>query len=100
MGGKKDAAYITDLLQGQMEDLFLEDKHQTMFGTLKYTTDLIFFDGVSKVQKTREILTVRYLCTHCLKGAEHAVALFFSDITKLPLICVGFVVHLIFKWCI
>ena len=90
MGGKKDAAYIADLCQGQMEDLFSEDKHQTMFGTLKDTTNLFFFDGASNVQKAGEILTVHYPRVHCLKGAAHAVVFFLSDIAKLPPICVSF----------
>jgi hypothetical protein len=73
-GGKKDATYVAKLFEPHLEQL---DPH-------KNSVDLFYFDGASNVQKAGRILCAKYPRATCLHGAEHVVALFFSDILKIP----------------
>ena len=51
----------------------------------KGCVDLVFFDGASNVQNAGRILQARYPRITVGHGAEHAVSLFFSDVsTKIP----------------
>ncbi len=70
--GKKDALYIVNLF----EEKVLE------YDSLKICTGVFYFDGVSNVQKTGEVLMARLPCTFCLHKREHVVSLFFSSIAK------------------
>ena len=74
VGGKKDAPYIAGIFLPHLE------KHDPN----KCLADLVFFDGASNVQKAGRILEAKYPRLTCLHGAEHCVALFFTDIADFP----------------
>ena len=82
-GGTKDASFIAKIFEDHIEDLFSNPNNKTMYGSLKDTTDVFFFDGASNVQKAGDILCAKYPRAHCLHGAEHVISLFFSDISKI-----------------
>ena len=77
-GGKKDATYVSNLFLPHIE------RHDPQ----KSRTDLVFFDGASNVQKAGDILAAYFPRISVLHGTEHCIALFFSDISKLPEITV------------
>ncbi len=54
-GGKKDASYIANLF----------DKKVMEYNPLKTCTDVFYFDGVSNIQKTGEVLMARFPCSLC-----------------------------------
>jgi hypothetical protein len=64
-------------------------KHVEEYDPIKRNTDL-FFNRASNVQKAGEVLTAKYPRAYCLHGGEHVVALFFSDVAKIPSIKVRF----------
>jgi hypothetical protein len=72
-GGKKDAPFIAQLFESEVEQL---DPSKTL-------TNVFFFDGASNVQKAGEILEAINPGAYCLHGSEHVISLFFSDISKL-----------------
>ena len=45
--------------------------------------DVVFFDGGSNFQKAGELLTIHYPRLSVIHGADHATALFFTDVSKL-----------------
>ena len=45
--------------------------------------DVVFFDGGSNFQKAGELLTIHYPWLSVIHGADHATALFFTDVSKL-----------------
>ena len=72
-GGKKDAPFIAELFESEVEQL---DPSKTL-------TNVFFFDGASNVQKAGEILEAINPGSHCLHCSDHVILLFFSDISKL-----------------
>jgi hypothetical protein len=74
-GGKKDATFIADL----MEDIVKYDPDKTL-------TTIFWFNGASNVQKACKILEQKFPRAYSLHGGEHVVSLFFSDISKYPVI--------------
>ena len=72
-GGKKDAPYIAEIFLNHLTSL---DKNKTF-------TDLIFFDGASNVQKAGKIIEAKFPRVNYLHGAEHCVALWFTDLSKM-----------------
>jgi hypothetical protein len=80
-GGLKDASYIADdiapliaLLEGEVD----EHLQKKCTGII----DLVLFDGASSVQKSGELLRVKYPCITVGHGAEHVVSLFFADVYR------------------
>lgn len=74
-GGRKDARYIASLFRPHMDRIE---------STYPNSSDVIFFDGASNVQKAGQVLEVKYPRCYVLHGAEHVVSLFFQDIFSLP----------------
>jgi hypothetical protein len=72
-GGKKDAPFIAQLFESEVEQL---DPSKTL-------TNVFFFDGASHVQKAGKILEAINPGAYCLHGSEHVILLFVSDISKL-----------------
>jgi hypothetical protein len=72
-GGKKDAPFVAQLFEGEVEQLDPQKK----------LTNVFFFDGASNVQKAGEILEAINPGAYCLHGGEHVISLFFSDISKV-----------------
>ena len=52
----------------------------------KSTTDVVMFDGASNVQLGGEILKSCYPNITVMREIEHAVYLFFNDISKIPVV--------------
>ena len=52
--------------------------------TFPNSTDVVFFDGASNVQKAGQVLQVTYPRIEVLHGAEHVVSLFFNDLFNFP----------------
>ena len=73
-GGKKDASYVAGLFLPHLQ------KHDPQ----KSRTDVSYFDGAGNVQKAGRILEAHFPRITVLHGAEHCIALFFSDIAKFP----------------
>jgi hypothetical protein len=71
-GGKKDAPYVANLFQSEVDDL----------GPLNKYTNLFIFDGASNVQKAGEILWAIFPGSYSIHGGEHVISLFFNDISK------------------
>ena len=71
-GGIKDAPYIASLFMPFIDII------NARAGT--DVVDCVFFDGASNVQNAGEILKVNYPLISVGHGAEHVVALFFSDV--------------------
>ena len=66
---------------------------------MKNLVDLIYFDGTGNVQKVGRIIEAKYPSITSLHGAEHCISLFFSDISKIPLIQVS-TNHYILTCCV
>ena len=49
-------------------------------------TDVIMFDGGSNVHLGCELFKIHYFKVIVIRGVEHAVYLFFSDISKIPIL--------------
>ena len=71
-GGIKDAPYIASLFMPFIDTI------NALAGT--DVVDCVFFDGAGNVQNAGEILKVNYPRISVGHGAEHVVALFFSDV--------------------
>ena len=52
----------------------------------KICMDMFFFDGAYNVQKVLQILAASYPSITLFHGAEHILSIFFSDISKSPVI--------------
>lgn len=74
-GGKKDAKYISSLFRPHIESVERLKPN---------TTDVLYFDGASNVQLAGNLIGVKYPCVITLHGAEHVIALFFSDVFRFP----------------
>ena len=48
--------------------------------------DVFYFDGAGNVQKVGRLLEARFSRTTCLYGGEHALALWFAKVAKIPVI--------------
>ena len=72
-GGRKDARYIAELMEGIIQPYDPDKSRSTLF----------WFDGASNVQKAGKILEAKFPRSYTLHGGEHVVALFFSDIAKI-----------------
>ena len=72
-GGRKDARYIAELMEGIIQQYDPDKSRSTLF----------WFDGASNVQKAGKILEAKFPRSYTLHGGEHVVALFFSDIAKI-----------------
>jgi hypothetical protein len=72
-GGKKDETYVAGLFKDKVREY---DTNDTF-------TDMFFFNGVSNVQKAREILAAKFPHSFCFHEGEHVVLLFFSSILKI-----------------
>lgn len=72
-GGKKDATFISKLMNNVVKQYDPNDSH----------TDLFWFDGASNVQKGGQILEAIYPRSYSLHGGEHVISLFFDDLAKL-----------------
>ncbi len=72
-GGKKDATYISGLIEDKVREYDINDTLTNMF----------FFDGASNVQKAGKILAEKFSHSFCFHGGEHVVLLFFSSISKI-----------------
>ena len=48
--------------------------------------DLFCFDGTANIQKAGKLLEAQFPRTTCLFGGEHALALWFSKVAKIPVI--------------
>ena len=79
-GGSKNCTYIADVFT---EMVHLYDPKAT-------DTDVFYFDGAANVQKAGKILEARFPRTTCLYGGEHALALWFSKVAKIPVIRVRY----------
>ena len=73
-GATKDASFIARLFLTVMKEI----------DPTKELIDVLYFDGASNVQKAGKILALHYPRVTCLHGAEHVIALFFSDLGKIP----------------
>jgi len=71
-GGKKDAEFISSLVQKQMEEIDPQ----------KEFVDLVIFDGASNMQKAGRVLQQYNPKITTIHGGEHVVSLFFSDVSK------------------
>ena len=85
-GGKKDARYITEMIQDKVE---MVDKNGQC-------TDIFYFDGAGNVQKAGLILCQHFPRAYTLHGGEHVIALFFHDLANLaPIkVCYAKALHL------
>ena len=63
-------------------------------------TDVFYFDDASNVQKAGAVIEVWFPWTATYHGDEHAVALWFSDLAKVPEIkvCFFIVFQLLSVW--
>ena len=52
--------------------------------------DIFYFGGAANVQKDGKMLETRFPCTACLYDGEHAFALWFSKVAKIPVIRVRY----------
>ena len=75
-GGQKNAAYIASVFIELVE--LYDPKHMY--------TDIFYFDGAGNVQKAGRVLEGRYHRTTALYGAEHALALWFAKVAKIPVV--------------
>ena len=74
-GNKKDAEYISNMFSPHIERM--EKDHPN-------STDVLFFDGASNVQKAGAVIEVTYPRAVTLHGSEHVVSLFFGDVFAFP----------------
>ena len=73
-GGKKDASYIAKQFLPHMEEM----------DETKSKIDLFIVDGASNVQKGGDVVQAVFKRVTVLHGAEHVLALYFDDISKIP----------------
>jgi hypothetical protein len=71
-GGKKDAKYLSGIVRPLNKWLEATAKSKIV--------DLIMFDGASNVRLAAKIVARYHLRITMCHGAEHVIALFFSDI--------------------
>lgn len=72
--GLKDADYISELFLPHITEMEVK---------VPKCTDLVIFDGASNVQKAGRLLEAKYPHLSVVHGAEHVIALFYSDIFNL-----------------
>ena len=84
--GKKDALFSSDVFS----NFLLE------FNAEANRVDVFYFDGASNVQKAGKLLGVKFPRIVTYHGGEHVVALWFSDLAKIPEIKVCFTLFLLF----
>ena len=89
--GKKDALFIAHVFTKLLLEFDAEKKKRV---------DIFYFDGASNVQKAGKCLGVKFPRTVTYHGGEHAVALWFSDLAKIPEIkvCLTLVLLSCFSW--
>ena len=75
-GGRKDGSFICTI--------FLE--HINKFDHHKLITAFFMFDGASNVQLGGELLKTHYPKVSVMCGVEHTVPLFFTDVSKIPVV--------------
>ena len=63
-GGKKDASFVAQLFEREVEHL---DPHKNL-------TNIFFCDGASNVQKAGEILEAINPGAYCLHGGDHVIS--------------------------
>ena len=80
-GGSKNCTYIAQVFTEMVN-------HYDPNGT---DWDVFYFDGAGNVQKAGRLLEARFPRTTCLYGGEHALALWFSKVAKIPVIRVRYV---------
>ena len=85
-GGKKDAPYVANLFQSEVDDLGPQNKF----------TNLFIFDGASNVQKAGEILRAIFPGSYSIHGGKHVISLFFNDISKFAAVqvCLSSCTHI------
>jgi hypothetical protein len=71
-GGKKCTKYLSSLVRPLIR--WLEEMARSQI------VDLIIFDGASNVKLAGKIFSQHHPCITVCHGAEHVIALFFSDI--------------------
>ena len=66
----------------------------------KKRVDIFYFDGASNVQEAGKVLGVKFPRIVTYHGGEHVVALWFSDLAKIPEIkvCLTLVSLSCFGW--
>ena len=79
-GGSKNCTYIASVFT---ELVRLYDPKGT-------DTDIFYFDGAGNVQKAGRLLEAMHPRTTVLYGGEHALALWFSKVARIPVIRVRF----------
>ena len=88
-GGTKDAEYIAYIFEEHMDNL---DPNGILF-------DLMMFDGGSNFQKAAAALIARNPRMSVIHGAEHVLALLFSDLAKEPLVkLLKAVYSILYRW--
>jgi hypothetical protein len=75
-GGRKDATYIASIFNDHIKELDPQGVY----------LNAIIFDGASNVQKAGQVIQAKYPQVSVLHGIEHCISLFFSDVTKLPVV--------------
>ena len=78
--GKKDALFIAGVFSGLLLDFDAEAN----------CVDIFYFDGALNVQKAGAVVEARFPRTVTYHGGKHSVALWFSDLAKIPEIKVCF----------
>jgi hypothetical protein len=66
-GGKKDAKYIVGLFRPHLDEMELLHPN---------TSDVVFFDSASNVQKAGQVMWAHYPRLEVLHAAEHVISLF------------------------
>ena len=79
-GKKKDAVYIAHIVLRYMRE----------FDPTLELNDCLMVDGAANVQNAGKIIKAVFLRVTTFHGAEHKMALYFSDISKIPCIKVSF----------
>ena len=51
-----------------------------------FKSDIIIFDGALNVQLAGRLLKVHYPKSKVMRGVEHTVSLFFSDVSKILIV--------------
>ena len=76
MAIKKDGTFICNILLNHMKEI----------DPSKKLTGIVIFYGASNVQLSGRILKVYYPKLTVMRGVEHTVSLFFSDVSKIPIV--------------
>ena len=79
-GKKKDAVYIAKIFLSHMKE----------FDPNGQLNDCLMVDGAANVQNAGKIIEAVFPRVTTFHGAEHKMALYFSDIAKIPCIKVSF----------